>query len=139
MNPPKTATEYLELARVSGVLDDATFQERYPNPNKLPKDPQALASELVKAGLLTSFQAKQLLTGRHRGFILGRCKILKPIGQGGMGSVYLAEDTKLKRLVAIKILAADKAKDKLTVERFLREARTAAALDQEPVSSVTAR
>ena len=50
---------------------------------------------LVKAGKLTQYQAGQLLAGKTRGFLLGPYKVLKPIGQGGMGVVFLAEHTTL--------------------------------------------
>ncbi|HMO35178.1 MAG TPA: serine/threonine-protein kinase, partial [Gemmatales bacterium] len=74
-------------------------------------------------------QAKQLLAGRHRGFFLGQYKILDQLGQGGMGAVYIAEHTTLRRKVAIKVLHKDKSRDQKALERFFREARAAAALD----------
>src|SRR5262249_44745532 len=82
-------------------------------------------------GLLTQFQAKQLLAGRSNGFKLGSYIIREQIGQGGMGAVYLAEHEALRRRVAIKVLLPpkDRADTKLALERFLREARAAAALD----------
>jgi serine/threonine protein kinase len=59
----------------------------------------------------------------------GRYRIIKRLGQGGMGSVYLAEDTQLSRRVALKVpeFAPDSAPD--TRQRFLEEARSAAMLD----------
>jgi serine/threonine protein kinase len=83
----------------------------------------------VAAQLLTQYQAGQLLIGKYRGFILGPYRILQPLGRGGMGNVFLAEHGELQRKVAIKVLHADKAQDKLALERFFREARSAAALD----------
>ena len=52
---------------------------------------------------------------------LGVYKLLKVLGQGGMGKVYQAEHTKLKKLVALKVLAAGKLEDKGAVSRFERE------------------
>src|SRR5262249_15811290 len=95
-----------------------------------PSDPLRAAELLVRQGLITSFQAKQLLAGRHRGFRLGAYVVSDMIGQGGMGSVYLAEHGTLRRRVALKVLRAQKGPDaKVSVERFLRESRAAAALD----------
>ncbi len=95
----------------------------------LPDEPFACAEALVKANVLTPFQAKQLLAGRHRGLVLGTYKILRPLGKGGMGVVYLADHASLGRKVAIKVLTQDQAKENLALERFYREARAAAALD----------
>ena len=125
---PGTATELLVLFRKSGLYDEKPFRERFPYDDELPADARESATALVRAGFLTNFQAKQLLAGRHRGFTLGTYRILEPIGQGGMGVVFLGEHTTLKRRVAIKVLPAEKAKDKLSLERFYREARAAAAL-----------
>jgi serine/threonine-protein kinase len=58
----------------------------------------------------------------------GRYKILKTIGEGGMGTVYLAEHMLIQRRVAIKVLRAELAADSHVVERFMNEARAAGAI-----------
>ncbi|MEI6502088.1 MAG: serine/threonine-protein kinase, partial [Armatimonadota bacterium] len=58
----------------------------------------------------------------------GRYRILKKLGQGGMGSAYLAHDTQLDRQVAIKVPHFSAQEDPQVVERFLREARAAATI-----------
>lgn len=56
-------------------------------------------------------------------------EIIEPIGKGGMGEVFLAQDTILDRKVAIKFLPEETQQDHTTRERFIREAKSAAALD----------
>jgi serine/threonine protein kinase len=64
---------------------------------------------------------------------LDHFRIVRFLGQGGMGAVYLAEDTRLGRDVALKTMRADLAAKPSAKERFLREARLAAALEHDHI------
>ena len=66
----------------------------------------------------------------------GRYRIVRKLGSGGMANVYLAEDEDLGRRVAIKILNDRYANDDLFIERFRREAKSAAALSHPNIVSV---
>ena len=67
---------------------------------------------------------------------LGRYEIRSKIGEGGMGEVYLAEDTKLHRRVAIKFLPTDSIANEQANKRLLREAQAAAKLDHPNICAV---
>src|ERR1700687_205832 len=67
---------------------------------------------------------------------LGRYEIRAKIGEGGMGEVYLAEDTQLHRKVALKILPAEVASNQDRMRRFNQEANAAAALNHPHIAHV---
>ena len=67
---------------------------------------------------------------------LGRYEIRSKIGAGGMGEVYLAEDTRLHRKVALKILPADLASNQDRMRRFEQEAQAAAALNHPNIAHI---
>src|SRR5437773_3831566 len=76
-------------------------------------------------------------TGRFRpGDTLGVYKVLALVGSGGMGEVYRAQDTRLKREVALKVLPEAFAADRERLRRFEQEARAAAALNHPNIVSV---
>jgi serine/threonine protein kinase len=67
---------------------------------------------------------------------LGPYRVLKVLGKGGMGAVYLAEDPKLDRLVALKVMLPRTAANPTAKDRFLREARAAAKLKNDHVVTI---
>jgi serine/threonine protein kinase/WD40 repeat protein len=67
---------------------------------------------------------------------LGIYRVLRVLGAGGMGVVFAAEDTQLRRQVAVKVLKGSLAKEPVHRERFLREARAAAALAHDHIITV---
>ena len=67
---------------------------------------------------------------------LGVYEIIAPLGRGGMGEVYRATDTRLKRHVAIKVLAPEFAADHHRLARFQREAEVLASLNHPNIAAI---
>ena len=88
-----------------------------------------LADELVQREILTQWQADMLLQGKYRGFHLGAYRILRPLGQGGMSKVFLAQHEMMGRRCAIKILPSRYQEDPDLLNRFRLEAYATGKLD----------
>lgn len=78
----------------------------------------------------------QTETESMEGRTIGRYRVLRTLGAGGMGEVYLAEDTRLKRKVALKLLPAEFTQDLDRVRRFEQEAQAASALNHPNIITI---
>ena len=129
MPAPATIDGFLEVLGKSGLVEAERLRQFLQQHSGLSSTPRKLAARLVAAGLLTLFQAEQLLLGKHRGFTIRKYRILERIGSGGHSTVYLGEHMVVKRRVAIKVLPTARSENPSAVARFYREARAAGALD----------
>ncbi|WP_437202290.1 serine/threonine-protein kinase [Planctomicrobium sp. SH664] len=119
------------VLRRSRLLDDAAYKKLAADFRDSARNQSAdsFARFLVEQQAITAWQGAKLLQGKHKGFFLGKYRLLSLLGKGGMSSVYLAEHVVMKRLTAIKVLPWKLVKEASYVERFQREAQAVAALD----------
>ncbi len=129
------AQSFLDLVRRSGLVDNEQLESVLDDAGigTSETDSRIVAARLIDAGLLTEWQSGMLLDGRHRGFFLGKYKLLGLLGSGGMSSVYLAEHSLMHRRVAIKVLPKNRVEDSSYLARFYREAQAAARLEHPNV------
>jgi eukaryotic-like serine/threonine-protein kinase len=124
----QTCDEFVKTLRKSALVADDrinSFLENHPQAG----NPTDLAKSMIQAELITAFQAEQLLQGKTRGYDLGRYRILKKLGGGSTGIVFLGEHLVMKHRVAIKVLSNNHMQTEPTaLARFRREARAASSL-----------
>ncbi|SIO65498.1 serine/threonine protein kinase [Singulisphaera sp. GP187] len=120
---PRLEDFLANLAR-SGLVPPSDLERAR---SSLPSEPTAdaavrLAKLLIQLNVLTPYQARKVLAGATRGFFLGGYRILRPIGEGGMGKVFLAAREGKSQRVAIKVLPPKKAAEEgQALLRFRRE------------------
>jgi eukaryotic-like serine/threonine-protein kinase len=129
-------SRFWQATLLSGLMDAqglaACWEAIAPAKREVPEHiDRRLARQAVQLKALTLWQAQQLLAGRTGGFKVDRYVLLDLIGQGGMGRVYLARDTRLNREVALKILSPERISNPRAIARFQREARVGAQLQHE--------
>lgn len=144
------AVAFRELLRTALELDGVdqvdvdSLRTRFPDMTEIITSLAVGANETVAfQGGSTSISSKLNLSGHASGTksmeppeVLGRYTLEKELGRGGMGSVHLARDTKLDRLVALKIPLFGGDDSDILVERFYREARTMAAINHVNLCTV---
>jgi len=114
---------FLKAVLESGLLsaDQLRTVLRGITPEQL-NDTHQVAELLIRTGQLTRFQARKLLKGVHKGLLLGSYQVLSGIGRGGMGSVFLARDSRNGQLCALKVLPPRRAREQpRLLARFQRE------------------
>ena len=104
--PVQSVSEFLQVLSNSQLLSAKSLRQIAEQVQAAPRELSLarLINSLLKAGVLTGYQVQRLLCGHSDGFYLGKYKLFDVLGQGGMGTVYLAEQTTMNRLVAIKII-----------------------------------
>lgn len=130
LSPDFSLDSFVRTTRKSGLIDPDRLQKLIDElPPEITGDAQKIAKQFVEQNLITDWQATKLLRGKHKGFSLGKYRLLRLLGKGGMSSVYLAEHTLMRRRCAIKVLPIGRVDDSSWLARFHREAQAIAALD----------
>ncbi len=132
MQAPTVANQFLELLEKSELLSAGQVRkavEQFEISDLM--TPEQVARKLVKARVLTPFQAERLLEGRYRGFVIDGYRVREVLGVGGMGCVYIAEDRDRTRKVALKVMSSQHALDPGMLTRMKLEAE-AGMLIQHP-------
>jgi eukaryotic-like serine/threonine-protein kinase len=131
-----TTLDLVKLVRKSGLVPNSCLDEFLERPvvvAAMDQEAKKLAGLMVQEGVLTVFQAKQLLQGKWRGFPFGSYQVLEQLSRPGQSPVYLCIHGMMGRRVALKVLPIAEAQNPAAVARFHREARAAAALDHRNI------
>ncbi|HEX3135337.1 MAG TPA: serine/threonine-protein kinase [Planctomycetota bacterium] len=118
------------------LLDKEVAEEVY---RRAQREGRSAATVLVDMGVLAQHTVDALSHEMEQALApmaIAGFRIIRKLGQGGMGAVYLAEQISLHRQVALKVIAPQFAADVQAVDRFMREARMAAAINHPNIISV---
>ncbi|MCW8132235.1 MAG: serine/threonine protein kinase, partial [Planctomycetota bacterium] len=120
-----------EVAVEHGFMSQAQLDEALQVQAKLQElgVPEDLPAILRKRGFLTEDQVSACKKALNPKRVLAGFEIIEAVGKGAMGAVYKARQISMDRIVALKILPQDLAKDPTFKERFIREARASGKLD----------
>jgi eukaryotic-like serine/threonine-protein kinase len=125
---------FIDYVERSELVDPITLQQvldecKAAHGGQLPEDAEVLANFFIDKKLLTSWHVQKLMDKKYRGFFLGKYRMLRLIGSGGMSTVYLAEHKLMHRQRAIKVLPRRRVEDSSYLARFHLEAQATAQLD----------
>lgn len=135
--PEQSIGDFVTLLRSSGLVAPEVLEPLVgPFAAATGPVPEELVRTLLDRNLITQWQLDQLRKGKHKGFMLGRYKLLQLLGAGGMGSVYLGKHEVLGHKVALKILPRSHATQSSYLARFVREAQAAARLSHPNIARV---
>ena len=140
--PAVSLKEYAAAIKRSGLLSADDVKQHYESfrasvsDSEKATNAELFASYLQSASLLTDWQNSNLLNGKYRGLVFGKFVMLRLLGVGGMGRVFLAQDQMLRRQVALKVLPKQSSENESVLQRFHREAQALARLDHPNIVRV---
>jgi serine/threonine protein kinase len=122
-----SAAELLDWLGKNSFLPAHRIEELRPLLSTYP-DGHAFAKELIHRDLLTPYQVNQILQGKGDQLMVGANRLLERLGEGAMGQVFKAWNTRLGRVVAVKMIHKNHVANKKAMERFQRELAIAGEL-----------
>ncbi len=123
-----TLEQFTQELEQSGILAAELLLKMVP-PTGVAENAEDLARELVRQKKLTRYQAEAIYQGNGKSLKLGNYVLLDKIGAGGMGQVFKAQHSRMKRVVAIKLLPTSLSNDKDAIARFEREVEAASKIN----------
>jgi serine/threonine protein kinase len=126
---PQAFVQFLQGLQDSQALAPDQLREAQEFARNGPPDPRYVGSELLRRGWMTAYQINQVNLGRAGSLTLGPYLLLERLGHGGMGEVFKARHMRMGRLVALKVVRADRRAKASAFARFEREVQTVARLD----------
>ncbi len=132
-----SAKSFLKILERSGLVADEPLKKALAELSKKFNGRMVklddLTSHLIEKDLITEWHREKLAAGRYKGFFLGKYRLLGHLGTGGMSSVYLATHKISGQKRAIKVLPREKVPDKSYLDRFYREGKAAASLNDNNI------
>ncbi len=134
---PSASGPFERFLTEAGLMTPASFRQFLGPLTAGPQPPGAevIAQALVRAGVMTRYQAAAVYQNKTKGLFIGRYLVLDKIGAGGMGMVFKARHRDHELVVALKLLPPKFAEKRDLVQRFLREADTLTKLNHPNIVS----
>ncbi len=128
-----TARGLVETLRCNRILEAEQLDDVERSLPTRPDDALALARDLLRLGWLTAYQVNCIFKDRAADLVLGHYLLLERLGEGGMGQVFKARETRLGRIVALKVLRKERINKSDIVHRFYQEIQACACLSHPNV------
>ena len=133
--PIQTAESLLQALKESELFSPGQLDRFARVLAPLGDDPQVLCRHLIQHERVPAYQLRKLIHGKAAELLIGPYVVLDKLGEGGMGKVFKAQDTRSGRLVALKVIRPQLLSNPLVLARYRREVQTALALNHPNIAA----